>query len=160
MQTKSVKWLTTLDLETFIRSYADKNTKSAFLGVFPINYLPKRLSHLPVFLIINTNTNNLPGQHWKAVFIDKKGNGEIFDSLAMPISLDLQRWMNNFAKKWTVSQLTLQNPLSPSCGGYVLLYIMTRLKCKSLISCVEQYFTSNVIENDRIVEHFFHIMLQ
>ena len=161
MRATSVKWLTTLDLESFIRKFADLKTNLAFLGVFPINGLPRQLPpHLPVFLIINTNTSNLPGQHWKAIFIDKYGKGEIFDSLAMPVSIELQQWMNRFAKKWIVSKLTLQNPLSPSCGGYVLYYVMTRLNCKSLTSCVERYFTNSVVENEHIVESFFKLFSQ
>lgn len=159
MSTQNINWLTTLDLENFIHNYANNKTKAAFLGVFPINQLPKRLPYLPLFFIINTNPGNLPGQHWKAVFISKKYYGEIFDSLATPVSLKLQQWMNTHTKRWIVSKITLQNPLSPSCGGYVLYYIMTRLNFKSLNACVKS-FTNNVFDNDKIVEMFFNIVSQ
>lgn len=151
LRKRGIKWLTTLDLETFVNRYADGKTKSAFLGVFPINHLPKRLIQLPTLFIINTQTDNLPGQHWKAVFIDKDGKGEIFDSLATPVSLKLQEWMNRFTKKWIISNLTLQNPLSPSCGAYVLYFIMTRLTHNIKKNSP---FTGNVFLNDQIVEKF------
>ena len=124
MSIKNIKWLTSRDLESCIDKFADEYTKNSFLGVFPINYLPNKILQLPVLFIINTNTMNLPGQHWKAVYLSVNGNGEIFDSLAMPISLTLQQWMNTFSKKWITSTLTIQNPLSPSCGGYVLYFVM------------------------------------
>lgn len=159
MSAKSIKWLTTLDLEDFISKFGDAKTKNAFLGVFPINHLPRRLPQLPVLFIINTNTNNLPGQHWKAIYISKKREGEVFDSLATPVELLLQHWMNLFTRKWTMSTLILQNPLAPSCGAYVLYFVMTRLKHASLKSCVAS-FSSDVIENDKRVEMFYKKHLQ
>lgn len=159
MTAKSVKWLTTLDLEDFINKYGDMKTRDAFLGVFPINHLPQRVSRLPVIFIINTNTSNLPGQHWKAIYVSKKREGEVFDSLAMPVELILQHWMNLFTRRWITSTLTLQNPLSPSCGGYVLYFVMSRLKYVSLKSCVSN-FSSNVIENDKRIQQFYKNQLQ
>ena len=154
-----MKWLTTLDLEDFIHRFGDAKTRAAFIGVFPINHLPQRLPQLPVLFIINTNTCNLPGQHWKAIFISQKREGEVFDSLATPVELSLQHWMNMFARRWTVSRLTLQNPLSPTCGGYVLYFVMSRLKHSSFKSCMTG-FSSDVIENDSFVEQFYNNQLQ
>ena len=154
-----MKWLTTLDLENFILQFADDATRKAFLGVFPMNYLPRKISRLPVLFIINTNTGNLPGQHWKAVYISTKSIGEVFDSLATPIGLQLQQWMNRFTKRWIPSTMTLQNPISPSCGGYVLYFAMTRLNHKSLKACLAP-FTNNVIDNDRFVEQFLNDILR
>ena len=150
-----MKWLTTLDLENFILQFANEATRKAFLGVFPMNYLPRKISRLPVLFIINTNTGNVPGQHWKAVYISTKSIGEVFDSLATPIGLQLQQWMNRFTKRWIPSTMTLQNPISPSCGGYVLYFAMTRLNHKSLKACLAP-FTNNVIDNDRFVEQFLN----
>lgn len=154
MKSKSINWLTTLDLENYIHQYANSRTRAAFIGVFPIDHLPERLARLPALFIINTNTGNLPGQHWKAVYISKKRYGELFDSLATPVSLKMQQWMNKHTQRWTSSKLTLQNPLSPSCGGYVLYYVMTRLNYKSLKACVKP-FSNNVFDNDEIVQLFF-----
>jgi hypothetical protein len=151
---KNVNWLSTRELESTIHNYADENTKTAFHGVFPIDHLPKGISRLPCLFIINTNTGNLPGQHWKAIYIDKNKNGEIFDSLAMPVSLKLQHWMNYNTNKWTVSNLTVQNPLSPTCGVYVLYFVLTRLHYKTLSSCLN-IFTSNVMKNDAMLEKLF-----
>ena len=154
MSRKTVKWLTTLNLEDCVDKYADEKTKQAFLGVFPINHLPRRISYLPILFIVNTSTSNLPGEHWKAVYVSKQHIGEVFDSLATPISLQLEHWLNEFTKKWALSQMTLQNPLSPSCGGYVLYYILCRLNSKSLESCIAP-FTNDVLANDVLIEEFF-----
>ena len=157
MSLKSIKWLTTLDLENFISKFADNETKQAFLGVFPIDCLPSRklVVHFPLLLIINTNASNLPGQHWKAVYISKQRHCEVFDSLALPVSLRLEQWMNEFSKRWSISKLTIQNPLSPTCGAYVLYYVMCRLKHNSMNSCVAP-FTSDVAMNDVLIDKFLN----
>ena len=157
-RSRSINWLTTLDLENFIRKYANKKTVTAFLGVFSIDQLPPEklpFARLPVLFIVNTNPSNLPGQHWKAVFIGKNRNGEIFDSLAAPISLKLQQWMTRNTHRWITSKLTLQNPLSASCGGYVLYYVMTRLHYNSLKACVKP-FSRNIYDNDEIMQLFYN----
>jgi hypothetical protein len=159
MAAKTIKWLTTLDLENYIEKFSDDKTRDSFLGVFPINRLPQRLPYLPALLIVNTDTSNLPGQHWKAIYISKKREGEVFDSLATPVGLILQHWMNLFTRKWTASTLTLQNPLSPSCGAYVLYFVMNRLKHSSLKSCITK-FSSNVFENEIFIEEFYKKQLK
>lgn len=157
MSLQTTKWLTTQDLENFIASHADSKTKAAFIGVFPIDQLPTRIPHLPIIFIINTNSGNLPGQHWKAIYVDEKQHGEIFDSLATPISLRLERWMNTLTKKWIRSHSIIQHPLSPSCGAYVLYYVMTRLSSNSLDS-VLRHFSINVTQNEKLVTHFISNM--
>ena len=159
MSNNSAKWLTTLDLETFIANNANEATKTAFLGVFSINTLPRQIPHLPVLLIMNTNTSNLPGQHWKAIYISKRRVGEVFDSLAMPVNLQVEQWMNTFCKRWAISTLTLQDPFSPTCGAYVLYYIMYRLQHDSMNSWLAP-FTNNVLINDMFITKFFHDFVQ
>ena len=157
MTTTSIKWLTTLDLENYIDKYGSKDTKAAFLGVFAINHLPKRIPYLPLLFIVNTNTANLPGQHWKAIYVSNDHIGEVFDSLATPLSIQLQCWMNTFTNKWSLSNLVIQNPLSPTCGAYVLYFVMTRLKrCETSNETVK--FTNNVFLNDQLVKKFYFNM--
>ena len=153
------KWLSTQDLQYFIHTFANAKTKDAFLGVFPINHLPQHLPRFPVLFIINTNTSNLPGQHWKAIYVSKSREGEVFDSLATPVCLILEHWLNTFTSKWTISTLILQNPLSPSCGAYVLYFIMSRLNHTSLKSCIAP-FSTNVFDNDERMELFMKTYLK
>lgn len=157
MSLQTTQWLTTGDLERFIKNHANARTKAAFIGVFAIDQLPHSVPNLPTLLIINTDTINLPGKHWKAVFIDEKKRGEIFDSLAAPISLRLEKWMNKMTKKWTRCFFPIQHPLSPSCGAYVLYYVLTRLSCKSL-DAVLGNFSIDVNKNEKIVQSFMEYM--
>lgn len=67
-------------------------------GVFPMNYLPNRVLNRPLLFIVNTNSSNVPGQHWKPVFISTDWRlEEIFDSLVFTVGLSQQRWMSKHA---------------------------------------------------------------
>ena len=150
----SVNWLTGQQLNKLILANANDTTNAAFIGIFAIDTLPQCISTLPLLLIVNNDTSNLPGRHWKAIFISAERHGEVFDSLATPVSLTLEKWMNTFTLKWICSNLIIQHPLSPSCGGFVLHYILHRVKEMSLKQYTEKYFVSDVLKNENIVRRF------
>ena len=137
-----MSWLSDRDIATKIRRNADSKTLHAFFGVYPIDRLPQFIPHLPIIIIVNTHTHNLQGEHWKTVFIDKDKNGELFDSLALPASSKLIRWLNTFTRKWKTNHLSYQDPLSATCGAYALYFALLRLdvsNLKSVTGTLSQY---------------------
>ena len=150
----NVNWLTGQRLNTLIKANARPTIQAAFLGIFAIDTLPQQISALPALLIVNNDTSNLSGQHWKAIFISCERLGEVFDSLATPVSIALETWMNTFTIKWTCSTLTIQHPLSPSCGAFVLHYILKRLGETSLKNYIEKYFDSELHVNENRIRCF------
>ena len=134
---------------------ADEKTLNAFYDVRAVNDLPKFIPHYPIFIIINTHTKNLPGQHWLVIFIDKYKNGEIFDSLATPVSYYVSRWLNQFTRKWKRNNLAYQHPLTTTCGAFAIYYVMKRLKA----TCQENVlktFKDNTFMNEIIVMSFYN----
>lgn len=150
-----MSWLTTETLEDKIRKFASKETKKAYIGIFPIDQLPKRIDHYPVLMIINTDTKNLPGEHWKAVYISPQRHGEVFDSFALPISTYLLKWMNTFTHgHWKQNAKSIQHPLSAICGVYTLYFVLNRLKKDNLRS-IMRIFDSSPSANDKLMLDFF-----
>lgn len=150
----SVNWLTGKQLNKLIIANSNAAVTDAYIGIFAINTLPPNISTVPVLLVVNNDTSNLPGRHWKAIFISAERHGEVFDSSATPVSLALETWMNTFTRRWVCSTLTIQHPLSPSCGGFVLHYILHRLGEKSLKHYTEKYFVSDLHKNEDRVRRF------
>jgi len=153
-----MSWLSGKELETLILRHADDNTLKAFAGIFSIDTLPQQISTLPFMMVINTQTLNLPGEHWKAIYISKERVGEVFDSLALPVSTCLMQWMNRFTRTWYQSYLTIQNPISGTCGAFVLYYILNclrqpQLRPKRLRTFLE-LFTKKLYLNDKIVKEY------
>ena len=148
--------LGTRELIEKIKRNADGATLAAFHGVFPMDELPFAVPHYPFFMIVNTQSHNLPGEHWISVFIDADRRGDIFDSLALPLSNILIRWMNRFTRSYTCNRYMYQHPLSTTCGAFTLYFILHRLHNSD---CITETFTSDLSHNDDLIRHFYAIEL-
>ena len=150
-----MSWLSNEDITRKVRRNGSKECKKAFYGVYPSDKLPKFVPRLPLFIVVNTQTSNLEGEHWKTIFIDKKRRGEVFDSLAQPMNPMLIRWMNQFTRTWKKNRKVYQHAKSTTCGAYALYYIMKRLDFSSLDSFTSHSFSSSLTDNERFVCKFY-----
>ena len=149
-----MSWLTATQISKKVSKNGDIHTRKAFYGVYPIDQLPKFIPHLPIFIVVNTQSHNLDGEHWKTIFIDKNRHGEVFDSLALPTSNLLTRWMNRFTRKWTRNRKVYQHAKSTTCGAFALYYILKRLNSPSFNS-VTRSFSPSLNANDMLVRSFY-----
>ena len=107
-----------------IRKCGNRYSKRLFMGVFARDGLPEKIADYPCSLIINTDTKNLPGKHWVAIFVSSYKEGEYFDSFGHEPPQDVAIWMNKVTLKWKqINSKLLQNPLSVSCGKFVLFFV-------------------------------------
>ena len=113
----------------FLNQWCEKNIKrNRFIGVFPINLLPSTTKR-PCGFIVNTDSSNLPGQHWIAVVLTRDGRGEVFDSFGELPPSELCIWMNKHCVSgWTFSKNFIQNIYSKLCGSYCLFNLYNRLE--------------------------------
>lgn len=148
-----MSWLSTTTLVRKIKRNADDVTRNAFEGVYSMDQLPKTIPHYPFLMIINTHSHNLPGEHWISVFINKQREAEVFDSLAMPMSITLMRWLNRHSWRWKRNDRRYQNPFSSTCGAFVLFYALQR--ARSSFQCVINLFKNSYHDNERIVDAFY-----
>lgn len=151
-----MSWLSGSELKRKIFRNASVETLQAFHGVFSMDKLPFAVPKYPFFMIVNTQSHNLPGEHWIAIFIDENKKGEIFDSLARPTAQPLIRWMNQFTRSFTKNHLRYQHVLSSMCGAFVIFYILHRFRDSN---CMTKHFTSSLVENDSRI-YLYHKSLK
>jgi hypothetical protein len=149
-----MSWLSDAQISEKVRENGDVKTREAFYGVYPIDELPKFIPHVPIFLVVNTHTHNLEGEHWKTIFINKDRWGEVFDSLAQPMNDLLIRWMNRFTYRWKTNHKIYQHARSTTCGAFALYYILKRLDSPSWNSFL-QSFTRSLHDNECFVRSFY-----
>lgn len=113
-----------------------------FHGVFAADQIPKKL---PGGMIVNTDESHLPGTHWVAIFIDKKGKLEFFDSYGLP---PLVQHHINYLDKYKYNTQMLQSPTSALCGHYCMLYLDNKFRGISMKKFLEQMKHDNVYSND------------
>ena len=152
-----MSWLSNHTLKRLIQRFANAQTRQAFLGVFPLNELPRHIVQRPAFLIVNTQTNDLPGSHWICLMLFADGHGEIFNSLGLPPPTAIARWMNRMSDIWTFNDKTYQSPGTSTCGAYCVYVILHRLQYASLSRTLRP-FTSSPAVNDVLISHYYRII--
>ena len=149
-----MSWLSDVKICEKVERNGDEKIQKAFYGVCPLDELPRFIPHLPIFIVVNTQTHNLEGDHWKTIFIDKNRNGEIFDSLAQPLNAMLITWMNRFTRRWKRNYKIYQHPNTTTCGAFALFYIFKRLNCASL-NAFTHFLSPSLYANESLVRHFY-----
>ena len=137
--------LSNYDIERALRKVP--HVWNMYEGVYAHDQLPNLyLTHVPTFIVINTDSHNLPGRHWISIYIDVNRRGEVFDPLASPLSTHVMRFMNRWTRQWITNSNVYQHPLSQACGVFVLYHLVNRL-CYPSLSALLQTLSPNLLEN-------------
>ena len=121
----------------------------SFQGVYSLDTLPKS----PRLLVCNTDPSWKPGEHWIAIYVDKNGRGEYFDSFGRPPNKHFERYMNSMCSSWTFNKKRLQSRISSFCGYYCCLFVVLRARGFSMTKIV-RLFTIDTGYNDWLVHRF------
>lgn len=137
---------------TQIRRYLSNHniTKSRFIGVFPRDRLPLRTIY-PSCLVLNTHEAHQPGEHWLAIYYDKDGFADFFDSFGLPPShYKLEPYLIKTSTSWQHNSLALQS-FSNYCGYFCILFILFRCKKYTMSHFLDKF--CNPLTNDLAVQH-------
>ena len=90
----------------------------------------------PSAYVINSHPSSKPGEHWIAVYFDKHGKGEYFDSYGLPPSVNgFTALMERNSKEWVYNDKTLQSLFFTTCGHYCVYFVLYRCRGYTVV-CV------------------------
>ena len=149
--------MNTLQIERLLKK--DLKSKTIFKKVCALDQLEKPT--FPSAYVINSDPSSEPGEHWVAVYFDKRGRGEYFDSYGLPPTLvGLESYMDAYSLSgWIYNRKTLQAYFSSFCGHYCVYFILFRCRGVPLYAIVSD-FTSNLTKNDRSISRFIRDVSQ
>ena len=130
-----------------------------FRGVFASNELPNNINcaHRQT-LIINTDTNNLPGTHWVALIIYPRASyAEYFDSFGQPPPNHIKYWLSrHIPNRIWYNPYHVQPIYSILCGYYCIYFLFHRISISLLPNdFIKRHFEIFILsENDRSVKNF------
>lgn len=150
-----MSWLSSDTIRLKIQHNADEATWKAFYNVYSLDTLPAAVPHYPIFIVLNTQPQNLSGQHWKCIFIGKDRRGELFDSLGQPPNIPTQQWLRKHTRQYKRNERVLQYPLSSTCGAFVLYFILNRLRVRRFDSIIKK-FSFNLHCNEKMIRKFYN----
>ena len=98
--------MNTLQIERLLKK--DLKSKTIFKKVCALDQLEKPT--FPSAYVINSDPSSEPGEHWVAVYFDKRGRGEYFDSYGLsPTLIGLKSYMDAYSLSgWIYNRKTLQ----------------------------------------------------
>ena len=101
----------------------DKDTKNIFIGVFAFDELPQN-PKFPSCFVINTHKRKQEGEHWLAIYLNKKGFAFFFDSYGLPPTYyNMDKYLSNISNGWVFNNLKIQT-FSDVCGYYTILFLL------------------------------------
>lgn len=134
------------------------STKNRFIGVFSADKIPTNIAlyTLPCCFIANTDPSWKSGSHWVAVFIDKNGHIEYFDSYGRrPMSPRMKKFCG---RHYQYNPYMIQTVFSTLCGHYCIFYLVHRCRGVSFVNIMNMFDFDNLNYNDNLVKNFvkFH----
>jgi hypothetical protein len=98
-----------------------------FIGTFALDKLPKHIGSPPKSLIVNTDTQNLPGRHWIAVSYECGGIAYAFDPLGFYYPAALISYLHrNPYQKVHYNYIMYQKPWEHNCGQHCISFLQSR----------------------------------
>ena len=130
-------------------------TKKNFIGVYPIDLIPKKKIKKPFSLICNTDDSTKPGSHWIALYAPKYGNIEYFDSFGFkPMNEEIIVFINLNGIKYRYNKKQIQSNKSITCGKFCVLFIYFRSKNITFDKFLN-LFSSNKLYNEKLLKKLF-----
>lgn len=147
--------LSSKDLEYIFHN--EKNFSKKKCGVFAMDKIPEKVNSERL-LIINSDMQHDPGQHWLCIYFPANSPAEFFDSLGKCPSHYSQFLINFLIENNTYGFLynykRIQCPLSNNCGLYCIYFLWERIQGISFEKFLNK-FSPNLQKNENIVEIFF-----
>ena len=115
----------------------------------------------PSAYVFNLDPSYNPGVHWVAVYIDRKGHTEYFDSFGHPPPREIKDFLYTCAESWDYNHIPVPDLYSMTCGQFIVFYIYQRCSGLTLDSILRKYFNPDAkIMNDVLVRDFVKMHYQ
>lgn len=136
----------------------EKITAPGFMGAFPYDKIPPKPNNEIFSIILNTDAEAEPGDHWIALvyktpyfyFCDSYGRPFGDPTFSSAFSATVKNFIGKIPHK-TNTKL-LQQFTSNACGDYCVYFIQEL--AKTSFAKVTNIFTENLKGNDRIVTNY------
>ena len=139
-------------MNTHEMNYIGHNFIPGFTGVYSADNLPIDLK-LPAYIIVNTQAQIYPGEHWCAIYFDQNRWAYFFDPYGLPPNSRIEAYLNRKALRWQHYQFQTQSSTSRACGLFCL-YFLREVSITGYFS-----FSRNTTFNEYWMNKYFKYML-
>ena len=131
MNSRQLRW---------ILSNEKKVTSRTFKGVYTLDEIEHiKQRSFPSTYVFNLDPSYKPGVHWVAVYIDRRGLVEYFDSFGLPPPREIEGFLYTYVESWNYNNVPVQELYSTTCGQFDVFYIYQRCSGLTLESILRKY---------------------
>lgn len=151
--------------DIFANLKTHSSTKKFFFGIYPFDKLPNinkvrelNKNKKEIYLVVNTDPANKPGEHWFALCIQNNLKGDVpneyFDSYGRKPDKKIVQYLENFL---IFSTQPIQNNLTTTCGQWCMCYILYKSHGGSLSQFIH-FIAENInpSKRDQFVNEFIN----
>lgn len=106
-------------------------------------------------IVVNTDPDYLPGEHWTAIYITDSGVGYFFDSFGRSPQIEIMRFIKRNTRLWFYNTRVIQDVFSDVCGKYCVLFLLNFMFNNSTHSFL-RLFTKDCKNNDLVCKRLFN----
>ena len=126
----------------------DPTTRSKFLGVFAVEEVTQvEVLRFPAFLIANTGSRKLGGQHWVCLFFEGT-YCEYFDSLGKEVLTTFLPIIKRYSDKYMCLTEPVQKSDTNTCGLFCLDFAYSRCSGVTFPLYVQKFDFANLQSNE------------
>jgi len=142
--------------EFAVRLGSDPLMKNIWLGCFPCDEIPMKITKKPVAMVWNTHPRDGVGEHWVAVFVPASGPIEYFDSFAAKIE---NKYFRKFLKNkdYIRNYQRVQGNMATTCGFYCAYFLVHRAAGISFRDTIDPFHCCNFSFNDAFVTDWVNL---
>ena len=95
----------------------DKVTSRNVKDVYALDEIKRiKQTSFPSAYVFNLDPSYKPGVYWVAVYIDRKGLLEYYDSLGRPPPREIKEFLITYTESWNYNHAPVQELYSTTCG--------------------------------------------
>jgi len=143
--------MNTVQIERALKSHPV--IQKVFKGVYACNQIPTDMKG-DGFMVINLDPSYKEGSHWVAICLNSKLGNIYFDSYGWkPTKRKILQLLEGREVKWGTVQL--QSDFTSTCGQWCCFFIWHMCHNVTFEDMLDM-FGNNQLQNDEIVNAFFH----
>lgn len=114
-----------------------------------------RIRSFPTLIILNTDKEKGPGEHWCLIVIFSPNDAEFFDSFGKsPKNYGFSKELLRHVRTIKYNEFPIQSPLNGTCGHHCIFWIYHRARGISSSKIMKIFDTDNKSRNDSLVYNF------
>lgn len=128
---------------------SDHRLKYSFGGVFAKDMLPKRKNNHQTF-IVNTHPSFKEGEHWQAIYFDRKDNCTFFCSYGSKPKDEIKHFIQNNSLNTKWNPYVFQHPETTTCGLFCIYFLWHMVRGFP----IKNIKPNNVTKNEIVIQKF------